>query len=850
MKTVKKVRKKPTAERKVFKEYWKRMIIGLVAGGIFIAVSILYLPRWAEQATLRPGLSWFFLGIAVFFVWIRGLPFGRSFEDRLSFRMECGLFGFLFLVALVVRVWKIHEIPSGLFVDQGFQGLAALKILKEGWRPFWIEETWHAPAYALYGLAAWFGLFGADIVTLRLFYVFHALAALPFWYWSFRELAGARLALLGLAFLATQRWHVNFSRNGFPNIQILLYLGAALAFFLFGWRVKKKWPFLVSALALALGCYTYQAFKAVPIFFAWILLFFFLHDKKEVLARKRFLLAWAVVFVVGTAPYGMYVIGKKDALNREKSVSIFSKMQEEKSLEPLIDNVVETTLMFHRRGDRQPRHNLQDAPMVDPVTGVLFPLGFVLALRFLRNRLFFVALMGVVVMSLPCLLSRDAAHANRMIGITPFLAVLTALPLYGIWSLFRMEYKKNTRVFETGWGLSVVSIWLVASFMNLKVYFHDQAGHYYSWKEYSIEPTLVGKKIVEAGERYEYRLPPSFYSHHTLNFITYSLQAQKKLFLYPTDFLPQEAAVRGLGLAFLVEEGRENVVRFLEKLYPASRSETFVDPKGRPLWTWVWVEPDGVRKVSGLKGKLDQKPVHFSFFPEGLSETKGEALLSGVLEIPYSDFYRLGSMPSGLQLFVVGAQKLQREHEVFLAKGVYPVRLRWNISSERVSFSLFSNRHGGVLLEGRYWAAVTLPGQGILGKYYSNGDFSEPPVFQRRDPFLSFMDGNELILKDLPISIRWEGFIDISKTGVWGWESIANEKAVFYLDGRKVPLQPAGEGRPFVETGRTFLQKGKHRLRVDFQKLTGYGAFYELRWVPPGSETSEPVPPEAFLGLE
>jgi len=193
----------------------------------------------SDASTLSRG-AWVYVAacalfIAAFWPWLReGLS--RAPLDR---NTEWILLGAVMVFAAFMRVYEIGSIPSGLFIDQGYQGYGALRILHEGWRPFYVEDTLHAYALGLYMLAAWFKVFGATEITLKLFYVFISLAAFPLIYWTFRQLSGPRVALLSVFILAAMRSHINFSRNAFPTVQLLLYIFGTLAFLFYALKSGK-----------------------------------------------------------------------------------------------------------------------------------------------------------------------------------------------------------------------------------------------------------------------------------------------------------------------------------------------------------------------------------------------------------------------------------------------------------------------------------------------------------------------------------------------------------------------------------------------------------------------------------
>lgn len=256
-----------------------------------------------QSNSLWTGLAYYAIAVGLFLYTFNSWKQENLQKAEINPILECGLFGLIMLIAAFFRVYKLDEIPNGIFMDQGFEGLGGLMIghndfhqpvyslgdqpVFEVGKPFWqqpffIGKPLEAPAFLLYLLAAWFKFFQPNQFTLYLFFASLALAAFPLIYWTFRQIAGPRMALLTLYFLAVMRWHVNFSRNGFPTIEVPFYMFGTLAFLLYGFRKGKTWAFCVSAVFLSLGLYTYQAFKIFPLLLVSYSLYEFLGDNPKV----------------------------------------------------------------------------------------------------------------------------------------------------------------------------------------------------------------------------------------------------------------------------------------------------------------------------------------------------------------------------------------------------------------------------------------------------------------------------------------------------------------------------------------------------------------------------------------
>jgi hypothetical protein len=251
------------------------------------------------------------------------------------------------------------------------------------------------------------------------------------------------MALLALFILAVMRWNINFSRNGFPTIEVPFYTFGTLAFLLYGLRNPQKplfyknWPFYAAAVFFAMGLYTYQAYKVVPLLILLFAVYEAVTNRKAIVSNWKPILLFIGLFLVLAYPYLKHTYDLRGLGGRENDLSILGRVHTEHSYAPLIYNITRTALMFHWKGDPMARHNLQDYRMLDDATGILFFLGVMFSLAFAARKPSFYGLTGFLVMTVPCVLSIDPAHANRMLGTTPFIALLAAQPLAALWERVR-----------------------------------------------------------------------------------------------------------------------------------------------------------------------------------------------------------------------------------------------------------------------------------------------------------------------------------------------------------------------------------------------------------------------------
>ncbi len=782
------------------------------------------------------GLKYYFGGVVLFLfsLW----PWKR---EKLKFiplspTVEWTLFALIFILAAFLRIYKLDTIPSGIFFDMGFQGYGALKVLHEGWRPFNLDVGPNFPSapIPLYIGALWFIFFKNTQFCLNLFYVAWGLASLPLIYWTFRQLSGPRIALLALYILAVMRWNITFCRNSFPPAMIPFFMFGTIAFLLYGLRTSKKWPFVLAGLLFALGLYSYQSYMLFPL--AVVLLGFYecVNNWKAVKANALMLIVFSLIFLAVGEPI-IWPLLKGQQTGRAAEVSIVSRVKQSHSIEPFIDNLHKTALMFNRRGDPNPRHNLQDHRQLDDVTGFLFFFGFFYILARCWRRKYFYTLTGLAVMSLPCLITIDPAHSSRMYGMTPFVAFASASFLSAIWSrLYALGGKKGEIIFLILLTLPLAEM----ARENYHTYFVEQAGNVASWGEFSIAETTIGKHFAQYGDKYDCYVSPRYYGFFTINYLAYF--QQDHIFRLDLPLTPAKMPAPGRGLYFALEEGRTGVLDLLKTLYPGGEAEVDNDPNGSPFIYFFRVPPEEIDKIRGLKMESfkSSSPLQAAAFPQNLPQGPYRASFTGELLIDRSGVYEWNvSKNGGLFTWSIGGHPVLPGSKLNLAKGFYRVKMNWNTPAGppvlSFSYTLSTGEKG--LLTSQNFNSLSYD-RGLKGSYYVT---SQPkvPVLVQWDPVINFINGNDF---SYPLGnsmiIRWTGHLKAPKTGAYVFSAQSSGTTEIRLD-----TKPVSPNKP-----EAYLTEGFHSLEVTYHINAGWGGNCNLSWLVPGAKKLEIIPNQYF----
>jgi hypothetical protein len=505
---------------------------------------------------------------------------------------------FIVLLALGLRLVWIDRIPCGLWVDQGFLGYSALRILHEGWHPFLQAFSLPMPLpVSMYEIAGWFGLVGDSAFTLHLFFILTSVATLPFAYWLFRDWAGPRIAMVSVFIFAVLRWPLAEARAGISGVDVPFYMLGTLALFTYGRKSGKHWPFFGAALFCGAGLYTYQSLKAFPLFF----LFYVLLRKKDFPARepswKKTLAPAGALLALLALPLGYYVAQHHSLGFRESECFIGPEILKQGSLSPFFKNCLQTALMFNWRGDPASRVNIPGHPMLDDITGIFFIFGLFLAFRNWKKPPQSYVLTGLGVMSLPAILSFSPTDGQRLMGMAPFAAFLAAQSL--VWVLDQIP-ARNLRGLP--WHLLAGGFLLLAlTAQNSFTYFVQQARNQDCWNEMFPGDAWAGQTIVRESVasrgKLNFFLTPFYTGSGTVDFLTYRNNDRIVNFPLPESLRPGSFPVDRDAL-FILDEGKSGYAGLLKTIFPGGIAEEKRSPWGVTI-LYTYRVPSSTLKAFG-----------------------------------------------------------------------------------------------------------------------------------------------------------------------------------------------------------------------------------------------------------
>lgn len=376
----------------------------------------------------------------------------------------------ILVIASVLRLWDLGEIPPHLRNDEAALGYNAYSILKTGrdehgdFLPFIFQSfgDWKMGLY-VYLTVPFIAIFGLNELQVRLPSAISGIIAVWLFYQIVLQIfAKKRLALIAGAVFAISPIYIVFSRGAWEvNVSLTLAL-AAIFFFLKAVSGKSK-LLLLSAVFFGMTLSTAHTAKlSTPIILVVLLIAYYKQVKK--ISLKLIFLA-ILIGIILTIPTGLsFVQGK---ITRITTLSIFSYHENATSTFQSIANrwfsLYSASTLFIK-GDTNPQHTA-------PNTGPLLFLDSIFAvagiIRIIRNGTYkqnIFIWFGLTLLSLPSALTIEKANFERVLPMFIPMLIVVSLGIESLW--------ENVQKFKS----YIKPILIISIFLYLLnyIYFLDQ----------------------------------------------------------------------------------------------------------------------------------------------------------------------------------------------------------------------------------------------------------------------------------------------------------------------------------------------------------------------------------------
>lgn len=774
-------------------------------------------------------------------------------------------------LALALRLYNFTLLPFGIWFDEAEAGLAARHILQNPeYHPVFfqlINVTGHF--LALYALAL--NWLGDNIYSLRLMSVLFGVGSVFVAYLFGRELRGPRFGL-ALAFLvAVARWHINFSRIAMTGIDTPFFEFLTLFFLTRLFRRQRLRDALWAGLTIAVGLVFYTAFRLFVVALLILAIIAMVRWPKSILDAMRqggwqrylnaailaVLACWLVIM-----PVVKFAIDHPGAfMYRTQQISIFTKRDQPDLVQAVWESTQKHLLMFNFEGDKNGRHNLPGAPMLDPITGVLFVLGLALALARTRHpaNLFFLILFPVALLGGIFSVDFEAPQSLRSIAVIPAVIYFAGLSIAALGREAEQVLQPLPRAWITvpAAAVAIIMLWL-----NTYSYFIRQANDFASWNAFSAAETITGRQMAKLGPDYAYILSPFLTNHPTTQFL--APEAGKQEFLNMPDALPVRDS-SGQPVAMFIHPDDQWVYDEARQMYPNAEFETFTGPapvdavEGPPSVYLAKLTADDLTSVRGLDLRYlstegDAETLFFTAPLEtrrafNINTTWPEespvnenfvAEWNGILYAPAYGPYRFRLVTPDTGILEIDGNTIfngqdEQVASVTLAEGNHQIRVRAEAGQGQVALYWQPPTADEELVPA--WALYTHPvtNHGLLGTFYPNDSWSGEPALQRIDPFLDTYF--HLIPLQRPYTVEWTGSLIAPQTGIYRLGLRAVQEAELFIDGQHL-LTTQGPDQ-YTEASVT-LDVGLHNILIRYRDSVDRSRIH-LTWIPPNGQF-QPIP--------
>lgn len=393
----------------------------------------------------------------------------------------------VFVVAVVVRLYRIDSVPSSLTADEADFYQNVFSVLDNG-SPRFLGFDWTgAPALGLYMMSWSVRVFGASVYGLRMSAVVLSLATLIPVYLLARRALSPLAANLTVLILATTPWYLHFSRTAWTNMNAALFAAGMAAGMMLGLDLRgaRSWlGFAAAGAFAALGLYGYQSGHILPLLLVCYLPFAVVIYWP---AWRRVLLGFAIATTAGlivAAPLIPEILNHWDSYKgRSEITSIIHGRSRAEVLDMIPGQVrrnfhgfvlLDNSGNIARHGTEAPRYAPRDANLFDSVSRILFFVGLAAGVvRWRKTVLWWGMYLGPVVsIQVFTVSTPDGA---RGLLVVPFIVLFMGLGLDTLMSFARWAAKRWRPRYErhlaAGASAAAVAVAIWVAVVGVRLYF-------------------------------------------------------------------------------------------------------------------------------------------------------------------------------------------------------------------------------------------------------------------------------------------------------------------------------------------------------------------------------------------
>lgn len=377
----------------------------------------------------------------------------------------------LLIVSSFLIFFRFDQIPKKLAWDEVDFARLALSLNNKSYSPYSELATGHSTLY-FYILLGSIKLFGLTNFALRFPSAFFGIAGVIIFYLIMRLLFKDKKfipLILSLLFVS-MRWYYNFARFSFEATFLLFLELVSIYFFLKFIKPRKSTSevkFLIfSAIFAGLAFLSYYPGR---IFFLMPLLFLVILQKK--IKLKFYLITYLLTFFLVILPLLSYLAVHKDSRVEEQLFLADNELSANKKLSYFTLNLEKISKAFHLEGDLNGRHNYPGKPILNPVIGAFFILGFLVSILNLKNFYNQFFLIFFLISILPAFFTYPVENPNIL---RMFTAIVPVVYFVGNGLVYLLQSEANSKFQLIIISFVLIIMFILASAYDARTYFKYQ----------------------------------------------------------------------------------------------------------------------------------------------------------------------------------------------------------------------------------------------------------------------------------------------------------------------------------------------------------------------------------------
>lgn len=444
-------------------------------------------------------------------------PASASVQDLLGMHqttppraVETAIVVALTLIALLIRIWNLSDVPAGLHGDELLFAEHAQAVI-DGAR---LDSSVWARAILYVGwMSILIQMADADIGVIRLTSATFGAAIAPMSYLLVRSLFPFRVALITASMTTASLWYLIASRIAFPMVMSIFALMLAMYLAVLAIRHRRWWLAALAGLALGMGLYTYKVFLAYFMgFWAVALMAALLHPN---IRRQKYI--WIILAVSALVSMRLLteyatdfdfiiVQNLRDEYGREEAIGLSGITQA-----PEI--ILKTLLLVNNPITGGSIDASPQIPIVPLMTAVFFWVGLAIAALSIRQGRYQALVAAWAIGFIPVLVVPGSEGRRYLFGIFCVLAI-SSIGLSATVSLIieTLRTELSTRLSDGTLRRTAIATSAAVIIIFLTLFCATSASDFRSWASsedlrwYFYHDSIKAFKFIESlDDRYEVR---------------------------------------------------------------------------------------------------------------------------------------------------------------------------------------------------------------------------------------------------------------------------------------------------------------------------------------------------------